>query len=75
MVYDLFEMMTGVWIEGDTLTRDNYGENFISQLADLLAEVHTTNVPTKNIVDIKQTKIQLTCHELHDYDIMTCKIT
>ena len=53
MVYDLLDMMTGEWIEGDTLTRDNYGENFISQLADLLAEVHTTNVPTKNIVDIK----------------------
>ena len=50
MVYDLFEMMTGVWIEGDTLTRDNYGENFISQLADLMIEVHTTYVPTKKVV-------------------------
>ena len=53
MVYDLFEMMTGEWIEGDTLTRDNYGENFISQLADLMIEVHTTYVPTKKVVDIK----------------------
>ena len=53
MVYDLLDMMTGEWIEGETLTRDNYSENFISQLADLMAEVHTTKVPNDRVVDIK----------------------
>ncbi len=43
-------MMTGEWIEGETLTRDNYGENFIGQLSDLMAEVHTTKVPDDRIV-------------------------
>ena len=52
MVYDLLEMMEGVWVDGETLTRENYGENFISQLADLISEVHTTDVPTKKTIDI-----------------------
>ena len=43
MVYDLLEMMEGVWVDGETLTRENYGDNFISQLADLISEVHTTD--------------------------------
>ena len=45
-------MMTGEWIEGETLTRENYGENFISQLADLMAEVHTTKVPNSKVINI-----------------------
>tara|TARA_B100000424_G_C22846722_1_gene451612 strand:- start:32 stop:601 length:570 start_codon:yes stop_codon:yes gene_type:complete len=53
MVYDLLEMMEGVWVDGETLTRENYGENFISQLADLISEVHTTDVPTKKTIDIE----------------------
>ena len=46
-------MMTGEWIEGETLTRENYGENFISQLADLMAEVHTTKVPNSKVINIQ----------------------
>ena len=53
MVYNLLEMMTGEWIEGETLTRKNYGENFISQLADLMAEIHTTKVTNNKTVDIQ----------------------
>lgn len=53
MVYDLLDMITGEWIEGETLTRDNYGENFISQLADLMAEVHTTKVPNSKMINIQ----------------------
>jgi aminoglycoside phosphotransferase (APT) family kinase protein len=53
MVYNLLEMMTGEWLEGETLTRENYGENFISQLADLMAEIHTTKVTNNKTVDIQ----------------------
>ena len=33
-------MMTGQWLEGKVLTRDNYNDKFIGQLADLMASVH-----------------------------------
>ena len=53
MVYDLLDMITGEWLEGETLTRDNYGKNFISQLADLMVEIHTTKVPNYKVIDIQ----------------------
>ena len=60
MVYDLLEMVTGHWIDGETLTRDNYGENFIGQLADLMAEVHTTDMPiVKKTINIKDVIFKL----------------
>ena len=60
MVYDLLEMVTGHWIDGETLTRDNYGENFIGQLADLMAEVHTTDMPiVKKTINIKDVVVGL----------------
>ena len=33
-------MMTGRWLEGKVLARDNYNDKFIGQLADLMASVH-----------------------------------
>ena len=33
-------MMSGQWLEGEILTRINYNDKFIEQLADLIAEVH-----------------------------------
>ena len=61
MVYDLLDMITGEWIEGEILTRDNYGENFISQLADLMAEIHTTQVPNFKLVNIERLVNGLEC--------------
>ena len=40
MVYTIPEMMSGQWLEGEVLTRDNYNDKFIGQLADLMASVH-----------------------------------
>ena len=40
MVYSIPEMMSGQWLEGEVLTRDNYNDKFIGQLADLMASVH-----------------------------------
>ena len=55
MVYDLNQMITGQWIEGDTLTRKNYGDNFINQLADLIVKIHSTKVVIDKTIDIRQT--------------------
>jgi len=33
-------MMSGQWLEGKVLTRDNYNDKFIGQLADLMADIH-----------------------------------
>jgi len=33
-------MMSGQWLDGEVLTRDNYNDKFIGQLADLMADIH-----------------------------------
>jgi len=40
MVYTIPEMMSGQWLEGEVLTRDNYNDKFIGQLADLMVDIH-----------------------------------
>jgi len=40
MVYTISEMMSGDWLEGKVLTRDNYNGKFIGQLADLMVYLH-----------------------------------
>ena len=40
MVYTIPEMMSGQWLEGEVLTRDNYNDKFIGQLADLIVAIH-----------------------------------
>jgi thiamine kinase-like enzyme len=40
MVYTIPEMMSGQWLEGKVLTRDNYNDKFIGQLADLMVDIH-----------------------------------
>ena len=33
-------MMSGQWLEGEVLTRDNYNDKFIGQLVDLMVDIH-----------------------------------
>ena len=40
MVYTIPQMMNGQWLEGKILTRNNYNDKFIEQLADLMADIH-----------------------------------
>jgi thiamine kinase-like enzyme len=40
MVYTISDMMCGKWLEGKVLTRDNYNDKFIGQLADLMTDIH-----------------------------------
>jgi len=36
--------MSGQWIDGETLTSSNYNDNFITQLAECIASLHTSEV-------------------------------
>jgi thiamine kinase-like enzyme len=40
MVYTIPEMMSGQWLEGKILTRNNYNDKFIEQFAEMIADIH-----------------------------------
>lgn len=41
MDYTLQNMMSGDWLEGETLTKSNFNDNFIDQFVDCVIELHS----------------------------------
>ncbi len=41
MDYTLQNMMSGEWLEGETLTKSNFNDNFIDQFVDCVIELHS----------------------------------
>ena len=43
MNYTLQNMMSGEWLEGETLTRGNFNKSFMDQFVDCVIELHSIN--------------------------------